>query len=81
MKRSLTNGQMFEHRSWTSTKLILYPLDAIVENQQATRYVVNFMHRKGLLQQFQHVGLEDDEDNDELIGLMTMFLGVENDGY
>jgi hypothetical protein len=53
--------------------------DKIVSNPQATRYVVNFMHRTGLLQQFQHVILEDDDD--EPIGLAAMDLGVEDDGY
>ncbi|OQE34237.1 hypothetical protein PENCOP_c025G01097 [Penicillium coprophilum] len=51
----------------------------IVSNPQATRYVVNFMHRTGLLQQFQHVGIE--EKDDEPTGLAAMGLGVEDDGY
>ncbi|KUM65098.1 hypothetical protein ACN42_g1968 [Penicillium freii] len=46
--------------------------DKIVSNPQATRYVVNFMHRIGLLQQFQYVIPED--DNDEPIGLAAMDL-------
>jgi hypothetical protein len=54
--------------------------DKIVSNPQATRYVVNFMHRTGLLQQFQHVGIEE-EDDDEPTGLAAMDLGVEDDGY
>jgi ribonuclease HI len=54
--------------------------DKIVSNPQATRYVVNFMHRTGLLQQFQHVGTEEDDD-DEPTGLAAMDLGVEDDGY
>ncbi|CAI7599467.1 unnamed protein product [Penicillium viridicatum] len=29
---------------------------------EATRYVVNFMHRTGLLEQFQYVTPEDDDD-------------------
>jgi ribonuclease HI len=53
--------------------------DKIMSNPQATRYVVNFMHRTGLLQQFQYVTPED--DNDEPIGLAAMDLGVEDDGY
>jgi ribonuclease HI len=53
--------------------------DKIMSNPQATRYVVNFMHRTGLLQQFQHVGTE--EDDDEPTGLAAMDLGVEDDGY
>ncbi|CAI7664971.1 unnamed protein product, partial [Penicillium palitans] len=48
--------------------------DKIVSNPQATRYVVNFMHRTGLLQQFQHVGIEEDDD-DEPTGLAAMDLG------
>ncbi|KAJ5210621.1 hypothetical protein N7491_010427 [Penicillium cf. griseofulvum] len=56
--------------------------DKIISNPQATRYVVNFMHRTGLLQQFQHVGVEeDDDDDDEPTGLAGMDLGVEDDGY
>jgi ribonuclease HI len=55
--------------------------DKIVSNPQATRYVVNFMHRTGLLQQFQHVGIEQDDDDDEPTGLAAMDLGVEDDGY
>ncbi|KAJ5199244.1 hypothetical protein N7491_000200 [Penicillium cf. griseofulvum] len=54
--------------------------DKIMSNPQATRYVVNFMHRTGLLQQFQHVGIEEDDD-DEPTGLAAMELGVEDDGY
>ncbi|KUM57174.1 hypothetical protein ACN42_g10015 [Penicillium freii] len=53
--------------------------DKIVSNPQATRYVVNFMHRTGLLQQFQHVTPEEDDD-DEPTGLAAMDLGVEDDG-
>ncbi|KAJ9480585.1 hypothetical protein VN97_g12967 [Penicillium thymicola] len=52
-----------------------------VSNPQATRYVVNFMHRTGLLQQFQHVGIEEENDDDEPTGLAAMDLGVEDDGY
>ncbi|CRL30042.1 Endonuclease/exonuclease/phosphatase [Penicillium camemberti] len=55
--------------------------DKIVSNPQATRYVVNFMHRTGLLQQFQHVGIEEENDDDEPRGLAAMDLGVEDDGY
>ncbi|OQE01571.1 hypothetical protein PENSOL_c004G00364 [Penicillium solitum] len=47
----------------------------------ATRYVVNFMHRTGLLQQFQYVGIEEENDDDEPTGLAAMDLGVEDDGY
>ncbi|KAJ5186129.1 hypothetical protein N7472_010969, partial [Penicillium cf. griseofulvum] len=47
---------------------------------QAARYVVNFMHRTGLLQQFQHVGIEEDKGDDEPTGLAAMDLGVEDDG-
>ena len=54
-------------------------LDKIVSNPQTTRYVVNFMHRTGLLQQFQHVEIEDDDDEPK--GLAAMDLGVEDDGY
>ncbi|KAG0157807.1 hypothetical protein PDIDSM_5 [Penicillium digitatum] len=32
--------------------------DKIVSNPQATRYVVNFMHQTGLLQQFRHVRID-----------------------
>ena len=46
---------------------------------EVTRYVVNFMHRTGLLQQFQHVGIEDDDK--EPTGLAAMDLDVEDDGY
>ena len=53
--------------------------DKIVSNPQATRYVVNFMYRIGLLQQFQYVIPEDDDD--EPTGLAAMDLGVEDDGY
>jgi ribonuclease HI len=53
--------------------------DKIMSNPQATRYVVNFMHRTGLLQQFQYVTPEDDDD--EPTGLAAMDLGVEDDGY
>ncbi|KAJ5789981.1 uncharacterized protein N7518_006992 [Penicillium psychrosexuale] len=52
----------------------------IVSNPQATRYVVNFIHRTGLLQQFQHIRIEED-DNDEPRGLAAMDLGMEDDGY
>ncbi|KAG0155486.1 hypothetical protein PDIDSM_1063 [Penicillium digitatum] len=52
--------------------------DKIVSNPQATRYVVNFMHQTGLLQQFRHARIEDD---DEPVGLTAMDLGVEDDGY
>ncbi|KAJ5186134.1 hypothetical protein N7491_005997 [Penicillium cf. griseofulvum] len=55
--------------------------DEIICNPQAIRYVVNFMHRTGLLQQFQHVGTEEENDNDEPTGLAAMELGVEDDGY
>ncbi|KUM55547.1 hypothetical protein ACN42_g11710 [Penicillium freii] len=55
--------------------------DKIVSNPQATRYVVNFMHRTGLLQQFQYVGIEEDNDDDEPTGLAAIELGVEDDGY
>ena len=55
--------------------------DKIVSNPQATRYVVNFMHRTGLLQQFQYVTLEEEKDDDEPTGLAAMDLGVEDDGY
>jgi ribonuclease HI len=51
----------------------------IMSNPQATRYVVNFMHRTGLLQQFQYVTPEDDDD--EPTGLAAMDLGVEDDRY
>ncbi|KAJ5188571.1 hypothetical protein N7472_007585 [Penicillium cf. griseofulvum] len=34
----------------------------------------------GPLQQFQHVGIEEENDNDEPIGLAAMDLGVEDDG-
>ncbi|KAJ5159350.1 uncharacterized protein N7500_009001 [Penicillium coprophilum] len=54
--------------------------DKIVSNPQATRYVVNFMHQTGLLQQFQHVRIEEDDD-DEPTGLAAMGLGMEDDGY
>ncbi|KAK4867173.1 hypothetical protein LT330_000683 [Penicillium expansum] len=54
--------------------------DKIISNPQATRYVVKFMHQTGLLRQFQHVGIEDDDD-DEPVGLTAMDLGVEDDGY
>ncbi|KGO51994.1 hypothetical protein PEX2_064560 [Penicillium expansum] len=53
--------------------------DKIISNPQATRYVVKFMHQTGLLRQFQHVGIEDDDD-DEPVGLAAMDLGVEDDG-
>ena len=55
--------------------------DNIISNPQATRYVVNFMHRTGLLQQFQYVTPEEENDDDEPIGLAAMDLGVEDDGY
>lgn len=38
--------------------------DKIVSNPQATRYVANFVHRTGLLQQLQHVGIEEDDDGE-----------------
>lgn len=37
------------------------------------------MHHTGLLQQFRHVGLEDDDD-DERTGQRAMDAGVEDDG-
>ena len=52
-----------------------------MSNPQATRYVVNFVHRIGLLQQFQYIGTEEDDDDDEPIGLAVMGLGMEDDGY
>ena len=39
--------------------------DKIVSHPQTTRYVVNFMHRTGLLQQFQNLGLGDDDDEQD----------------
>ncbi|KUM55601.1 hypothetical protein ACN42_g11649 [Penicillium freii] len=48
--------------------------DKIVSNPQATRYVVNFMHRTSLLQQFQHVGIEEDDNDDEPTGLAAIDL-------
>ena len=73
-------------RSWppcpkkNSLKLYIgcLPIDRH-DDPQATRYVVNFMHRTGLLQQFQYVTPEDDDD--EPTGLAAMDLGVEDDGY
>ncbi|KAJ5442840.1 hypothetical protein N7445_004591 [Penicillium cf. griseofulvum] len=53
--------------------------DKIISHPQTTRYMVNFMHRTGLLQQFQYVTPEDDDD--EPTGLAAMDLGVEDDGY
>ncbi|OQD94809.1 hypothetical protein PENVUL_c129G09201, partial [Penicillium vulpinum] len=53
--------------------------DKLVSNPQAIRYVANFMHRTGLFQQFHHVGLEEDDD-EEPTGLAAMELGVEDDG-
>ncbi|KAJ5211063.1 hypothetical protein N7491_010879 [Penicillium cf. griseofulvum] len=43
--------------------------DKIMSNPQATRYV------------FQHVGIEEENDDDEPTGLAAMDLGVEDDGY
>lgn len=54
--------------------------DSIVSNPQATRYVVNFMHQTGL-QQFQHVRIKEENDDDESTGLAAMVLGEEDDGY
>lgn len=54
--------------------------DKIVSNPQTTRYVIDFMYRTGLLQQFQEVGIEED-NNDEPTGLAAMNLGVEDDRY
>ncbi|CAG8391503.1 unnamed protein product, partial [Penicillium salamii] len=53
--------------------------DKIVSHPQATRYVARFMHHTGLLQQFRHVGLEEDDD-DERTGQRAMDAGVEDDG-
>ncbi|OQE02739.1 hypothetical protein PENVUL_c039G09384 [Penicillium vulpinum] len=54
----------------------------IVSNPQAIRYAANSMHQTGLLQHFQHVGLENEDDDDnEPIGLVAVDLGVEDDGY
>ncbi|KAJ5165571.1 uncharacterized protein N7500_007401 [Penicillium coprophilum] len=53
--------------------------EEIVSYPQATHYVVNFMHQTSLLQQFQHVGIE--EDDGELTGFAAMDVGVEDDGY
>ncbi|KAJ5963980.1 uncharacterized protein N7479_003856 [Penicillium vulpinum] len=53
--------------------------DKIISNPQATRYVVKFIHQTSLLRQFQHIGIEDDDD--EPVGLAAIDLGVEDDGY
>ncbi|OQD69525.1 hypothetical protein PENPOL_c002G04609 [Penicillium polonicum] len=50
--------------------------DKIVSNTQATRYVVNFMYRTGLLQQFQYV--TPDEGDDEPTGFAAMNLVADN---
>ncbi|OQE00871.1 hypothetical protein PENVUL_c045G08090 [Penicillium vulpinum] len=49
--------------------------DKLVSNPEAIRYVANFIHRTGLLQQFQHVGIEEDDD-DEPTGLAAIELVV-----
>lgn len=39
-KRYLNKGQRFGHRSWKSSILILYPLDALVEADIVQRRIV-----------------------------------------
>jgi ribonuclease HI len=39
--------------------------DKIMSHRQTTRYVVNYMHQTGLLQQFRHVDLDNEDDEDE----------------
>jgi hypothetical protein len=39
--------------------------DNIMSHPQTTRYVVNYMHQTGLLQQFRHVDLDNEDDDDE----------------
>lgn len=52
----------------------------IISNPQTTRYVVKIMRQTGLLQQFQQVDIEEDDD-EEPIGLAAIELGLEHDGY
>ena len=58
---------------------LLWDLDGKV--RILDRYVVNFMHRTGLLQLFQHIGIEEENDDNEPTGLAALDLGVEDDRY
>jgi hypothetical protein len=39
--------------------------NTIISHPQATHYVVNYIHQTGLLQQFRHVDLDNEDDEDE----------------
>ena len=45
--------------------------DSIVSNPLATRYVAQFMHRTGLLAQFQHADQEESDDEAEDLNLRS----------
>ncbi|KAJ5094915.1 hypothetical protein N7532_007206 [Penicillium argentinense] len=53
--------------------------DTIVSDPLATRYVAKFMHRTGLLAQFQHT--EQEESDDETGDLEVMEQSPEDAGY
>ncbi|KAI9036090.1 uncharacterized protein KD926_002467 [Aspergillus affinis] len=58
--------------------------DAVMAHPQAIRYVAQFMHQTGLLQQFRFAQLdeEDDEEAPEPTNLLEgLELGEEDDGY
>ncbi|KUM58793.1 hypothetical protein ACN42_g8358 [Penicillium freii] len=70
-------GSPVSHTLWSY--MLGRSLKRILCKPASYRYVVNFMHRIGLLQQFRYVTPED--ANDEPTGLATMNLGVEDDGH
>ena len=43
--------------------------DSIVSNPLATRYIAKFIHQTGLLAQFQHVEIEESDDEAEDLNL------------
>jgi hypothetical protein len=55
--------------------------DTIVSDPLATRYVAQFMHRTGLLAQFQHADQEESEDEAEDLNLEVMEQSPEDAGY
>lgn len=52
-----------------------------MSNHLKSRYVINLIHQIGPLPQFQYVGIEEGNGDDEPTGLAAMELGVEDDGY
>ncbi|KAJ5173908.1 uncharacterized protein N7500_001839 [Penicillium coprophilum] len=55
--------------------------DMIVSNPLATRYVAQFMHRTGLLAQFQHTEQEESDDETEDLDLEVIVQSPEDDGH